>query len=72
MISHLAEIYEAAGGKARIYASELNERGWANTPFRQFAKTYYRQLPLLRSRAEAGLDNALRAALSQRRRARKG
>ena len=67
MILHLAEIYEAAGGKARIYASDYEKSGWADTAFRRFAHKYYAQLPLSRRRRPAGLDNALRDALGRRR-----
>lgn len=72
MILHLANIYEAAGGKARVYPSTYEKDGWADTLFRRFAHNFYSQLPLSRRRAPSGLVNALRDALSQGRKPKKG
>jgi hypothetical protein len=70
-ISELADIFEAAGGKALVYASEHAEDSIADTPFRRFARRFYSLLPLARKRRpRGGLDEALRTALEGRRRGR--
>jgi hypothetical protein len=56
----LAEIFEAAGGKAAIYSSAYEEGGIAGTPFRRFAQLFYSFLPAPDKRDPGGLDEALR------------
>jgi len=70
-ISMLADIFEAAGGKPTVYATEHEEGGFADTALRRFARQFYSYLPLAVRRTSSGLDNALREALSIRRRSQK-
>jgi hypothetical protein len=73
LIVALSTIFEAAGGTAAVYSSEHAASGVADTPFRRFAHTFYRLLPMKPKRSTSGLDQALRLALrSQRRRKRTG
>jgi hypothetical protein len=67
-IKQLADIFESAGGKARVYTSQHAGAGMADTPFRRFARIFYNSLPIARPRAPAGFDNALRSAIAARRR----
>jgi hypothetical protein len=70
-IKQLADIFESAGGKARVYASEHAKGGIADTPFRKFASIFYNSIPIARRRAPSGFDDALREALASRRRRQK-
>jgi hypothetical protein len=64
----LANIFEAAGGKATAYLSEHAETGtMADTPFRKFAQQFYSLLAADDKRDPGGLDKALRKALQARR-----
>jgi hypothetical protein len=62
-IRYLSEIYEQAGGKATAYLSSYTEKGMADTPFRNFAQSFYSMLPAEDKRDPGGLDDALRFAL---------
>jgi hypothetical protein len=66
-IQYLADQFEACGGKARAYLSSHNDEGYAKTPFRQFVQRFYGFLSLKSRRTRSGLDEAIRAALMQRR-----
>ncbi len=68
----LADLFEAAGGRAVAYPSKHAAEGYADTPFRQFVHHYYNLLPLKSRRTRSGLDEALRRALRFRRRAWSG
>jgi hypothetical protein len=62
----LADIFEAAGGKAAIYYRAYGEGGIADTPFRRFAQHFYYLLPAEDKRDPGGLDEALRLAILTR------
>jgi hypothetical protein len=64
----LADVFEAAGGKAVVYAGGYHEEGsMADTPFRRFAQLFYYFLPADDKRDPGGFDDALRDALAVRR-----
>ena len=68
-IIFLADIFEAAGGKAAAYLTAYAETGnMAATPFRRFAQLFYSLLPTdVDKRDFGGLDEALRLAVMARR-----
>lgn len=66
-IQQLADIFERAGGKAKVYTSGYTEDGMANTVFRRFATAYYKILPLGNRRIRRGIDSAIIQALRGRR-----
>jgi hypothetical protein len=68
-IIFLAEIFEAAGGKAAAYQTAYAETGsMADTPFRRFAQLFYSLLPSdVDKRDSGGLDEALRQGVMARR-----
>jgi hypothetical protein len=68
-IIFLADIFEAAGGKAAAYLTAYAETGnMADTPFRRFAQLFYSLLPTdVDKRDFGGLDEALRLAVMARR-----
>lgn len=71
-IIFLADIFEAAGGKATVYLSEYSETGrMADTPFRQFAQRFYAMLLADDKRDPGGLDKALLSARKARRKQRR-
>jgi hypothetical protein len=70
-IRYLADQFEACGKKARAYLSSHSDEGYAKTPFRQFVHRFYRLLPLKTRRTQRGLDEAIRQALAERRRAKR-
>jgi hypothetical protein len=66
-IMFLADIFEAAGGKASAYVPTYPEKGkWADTPFRRFAQSFYSLLPAQDKREPGGLDEALRLEVMAR------
>jgi hypothetical protein len=66
---YLADIYEAAGGKATVYTSSYAQTGnIADTAFRRFARLFYSFLPGVEDKRDpGGFDEALRLALMARR-----
>jgi hypothetical protein len=62
----LADVFERAGGAASAYWSEYSI-GIADTPFRRFVQAFYKMLPVQSKRKPAGVDEALRDAMSSRR-----
>jgi hypothetical protein len=62
-LSDMTDIFGCAGGKPVAYWSEYSE-GMADTAFRRFVHAFYRLLPIEPKRTAAGLDEALRDALS--------
>jgi hypothetical protein len=66
-LKSLADMFEDAGGAASVY-SDGHEGKIADTPFRRFAQAFYRLLPAHKKRTPGGLDDALRAVLTERRR----
>jgi hypothetical protein len=62
----LADVFERAGGAASAYWSEYSS-GMADTPFRRFVQAFYKMLPVQSKRKPAGVDGALRDAMSSRR-----
>jgi hypothetical protein len=66
-LKSLADIFEDAGGAARVYI-DSHKGKIVDTPFRRFAQEFYRLLPAGGKRKPSGLDEALRAVLTERRR----
>lgn len=71
---YLADLFEAAGGKATAYLTAYAETGnVADTPFRNFAQLFYSLLPDDNGKRDrGGLDEALRRAVMARRAQRPG
>ena len=65
----LADIFEAAGGKATAYLTAYAEAGsMADTDFRRFAQLFYSLFPdQIDKRDPGGLDDALRRTVTARR-----
>jgi hypothetical protein len=71
-IIFLADIFEAAGGKATAYLSDHSQTGsMADTPFRRFARRFHAMLAADDKRDPGGLDKALLSALKGRRKQRR-
>lgn len=66
LFTAMADVFERAGGTASAYWSE-HAGGMADNPFRRFVQVFYKKLPVQSKRTPAGVDEALRDAMSSRR-----
>jgi hypothetical protein len=67
-IIHLANQFEASGGRATASRTEYTESGYRETAFRKFVHEFYKMIPIRSRRTDGGLDEAIAHALSYRHR----
>jgi hypothetical protein len=67
-IIHLANQFEASGGRATASRTAYTESGYRETVFRKFVHEFYKTIPIKSRRTDGGLDEAIVHALSYRHR----